>query len=69
MKKNYYAIIRNQYNVPSYLDKDLSEVDKCFAFDTEEEAKEVVKTNFNDGKWIRNKKFGKVRYYVKCKQA
>ena len=68
MKKNYYAIFRNQYNAPSYLDKDLSEVDKCIAFDTEEKAKEYIKNKFNDGNWIRNKKLGKVRYYVKCKQ-
>ena len=43
---------------------DLSEEDDCFIFDTEREANECLKLIFNNGDWIDDIQYGKVRYYV-----
>ena len=36
----------------------------CFIFDTEKEANNCLKLIFNNGNWIDDLQYGKVRYYV-----
>ena len=44
--------------------EDISEDEDCFIFDTEREANECLKLIFNNGCWIDDIQYGKVRYYV-----
>ena len=60
----YYTIMMKTYGLPDYFNKDLSEEEDCFIFDTEREANECLKLIFNNGNWIDDIKYGKVRYYV-----
>ena len=62
--KYYYTIMMKKYGLPDYFNKDLSEEDDCFIFDTEREANECLKLIFNNGNWIDDIQYGKVRYYV-----
>lgn len=62
--KYYYTIIMKTYGLPDYFNKDLSEEEDCFMFDTEREANECLKLIFNNGNWIDDIQYGKVRYYV-----
>ena len=62
--KYYYTIMMKTYGLPDYLNKDLSEEEDCFIFDTEREANECLKSIFNNGDWIYDIQYGKVRYYV-----
>lgn len=62
--KYYYTIMMKTYGLPDYFNKDLSEEDDCFIFDTEREANECLKLIFNNGNWIDDIQYGKVRYYV-----
>ena len=63
--KYYYTIMMKTYGLPDYLDNDLSEEEEdCFIFDTEREANECLKSIFNNGNWIDDIQYGKVRYYV-----
>ena len=64
MKKKYYTIIMKIYGLPAYFNKDLSEDEDCFIFDTEKEANECLKLIFNNANWIYDEQYGKVRYYV-----
>ena len=63
--KYYYTIMMKTYGIPDYLDNDLSEEEDCFIFDTEREANECLKSIFNNGNWIDDVQYCKVRYYVK----
>lgn len=64
MGKEYYVIMRKRYGLPEYLVTDLSEEEDCFEFDTEYEANQCLKQIFNNGEWMRDERYGKVRYYV-----
>ena len=46
--KYYYTIMMKTYGLPDYFNKDLSEEDDCFIFDTEREANECLKSIFNN---------------------
>ena len=63
MKNKYYTIIMKTYGLPDYFNKDLSEED-CFIFDTEKEANKCLELIFNNGNWIDDIQYGKVRYYI-----
>ena len=43
------------------------ENDVCFAFDTEYEAKRSLRDMFENGGWMEDEKYGKVRHYVERK--
>lgn len=62
--KYYYTIMMKTYGLPDYLDEDLSKEEDCFIFYTEREANECLKLIFNNGNWIDDIQYGKVRYYV-----
>lgn len=62
--QRYYAIIRHVYGFPNYLDENLSYNEDCFLFKTEEEANYCLKLCFNNGDWMYDERYGKVRYYV-----
>ena len=62
--KYYYTIMMKTYGIPDYFNKDLSEEEDCFIFYTEREANECLKLIFNNGNWIDDIQYGKVRYYV-----
>ena len=62
--KYYYTIMMKTYGLPDYFNKDLSDEEDCFIFDTEREANECLKLIFNNGNWIDDIQYGKVRYYV-----
>lgn len=64
MGKEYYVIMREHYGFPEYLDTDLSDEEDCFDFDTEYEANQCLKQIFNNGEWMKDERYGKVRYYV-----
>nr|DAQ99796.1 MAG TPA: hypothetical protein [Caudoviricetes sp.] len=64
MSKEYYIIIRKYYGFPNYYDTDLSKKEDCFSFDTEHEAKQCLQDIFNNGKWMEDKKHGKIRHYI-----
>ena len=63
MEKYFYTIVRKYYGIPDYLNDDLSEEYDCCIFDTEAEAAHCIKTCFNNGEWINDERYGKVRYY------
>ena len=63
--KYYYTIMMKTYGLPDYFNKDLSVEEDCFIVDTEREANECLKLIFNNGNWIDDIQYGKVRYYVK----
>ena len=62
--KYYYTIMMKTYGLPDYFNKDLSEEEDCFIFYTEREANECLKLIFNNGDWIDDIQYGKVRYYA-----
>lgn len=64
MGESYYTIIRKFYRAPSYINMDLSEEDNSFCFDSESEANHCLNLIFNNGEWMQDEKFGKVRHYV-----
>ena len=64
MNKEYYVIIRKYYGCPDYISTDLSKDTGDFAFDTEYEARQCLRIVFENGEWIEDEKYGKVRYYV-----
>lgn len=64
MSKEYFVIMRKGYGLPDYLSTNLSKEDDCFEFDTEHEANHCLKLIFNNGEWMKDEKYGKVRYYV-----
>ena len=61
--KYYYTIFRQSIGFP-HDPIDLSDEEECFAFDTEQEANECLKLIFDNGNWIDDIQYGKVRYYV-----
>ena len=69
MKKNYYTIIMKTYGLPDYFNKYLSEEEDSFIFNTEKEANDCLKLIFNNGNWIDDIQYGKVRYYVEVVKA
>ena len=69
MKEYYYTIIRKTYGLPDYLNTDLSEDEDCFSFDTEYEANKCLELLFDNGEWIHDERYGKVRYYVEKKEV
>ena len=62
--KYYYTIMIKTYGLPDYLDEDLSKEEDCFIFDTERKANKCLELIFNNGNWIDDIQYGKVRYYV-----
>ena len=50
--KYYYTIMMKTYGLPDYFNKDLSEEEDCFIFDTERESNECLKLIFNNWKNI-----------------
>ena len=64
LKNKYYTIMMKTHGLPDYFNKDISEDEDCFIFDTEKEANDCLKLIFNNGKWIDDEQYGKVRYYV-----
>lgn len=62
MKKYYYTIIRKYYGINYSVD--ISEEEDCFIFNTETEAKQCLKSIFNNGDWMEDERYGKVRYYI-----
>ena len=64
MSKEYYTIVRKYYGLPDYLNTDLSEKEDCFSFNTEHEANKCLRNVFENGEWMEDEKYGKVRYYV-----
>lgn len=64
MSKEYYIIMRKYYGFPNYYDTDLSKKEDYFSFDTEHEAKQCLQDIFNNGKWMEDKKNGKIRHYI-----
>ena len=62
--KYYYTIMMKTYGLPDYFNKDLSDEEDCFIFDTEREANECLKSIFNNGEIIDDEQYGRVRYYV-----
>ena len=55
------------HGLPDYLNTDLSKKEDCFAFDTEYEAKQCLRDIFENGEWMEDEKYGKVRHYVERK--
>ena len=64
MSKEYYTIVRKYYGLPDYLSTDLSEKEDCFCFNTEHEANKCLRDVFENGEWMEDEKYWKVRYYV-----
>lgn len=69
MKEYYYTIIRKTYGLPDYLNVDLSEEEDCFCFNTEYEANKCLEVLFNNGEWMHDERYGKVRHYVERKEV
>ena len=64
----FYTIMRTYYGLPDYFDTALSKEEDCFCFDTEEEAETCLKLIFDNGEWMEDMRYGKVRYYVTRRQ-
>ena len=64
----YYTIIMKYYGLPDYCNIDLGKEQDCFLFDTEEEAIHCIAICFENGSWVNDMKYGKVRYYVEKRQ-
>jgi hypothetical protein len=69
MSEYYYTIFRHKYELPDYLDDDLSDdtspdYEDCFEFDTEHEANQCLRAIFNNGEPMVDEKYGECRYYV-----
>lgn len=67
MKREYYTIIRKYYGFPDYFDVDLSEKEDCFTFETENEVKKCLRDMFANSEWMKDQKYGKIRYYIERK--
>nr|DAO66685.1 MAG TPA: hypothetical protein [Caudoviricetes sp.] len=66
--KCYYTIIRKYYGFSSEYDTDLSTVDFLnFSFDTLKDAELCLKLLFNNGEWMNDLRYGKIRHYVAMK--
>lgn len=63
-KKYFYTIVRKCYGYPDYLNMDLSDEEECFCFSAESEANRCLKLIFENGEWMQDEKYGKVRHYV-----
>lgn len=68
-KEYYYTIIRKTYGLPDYLNTDLSEEEDCFCFDTEYKANKCLELLFDNGNWMNDERYGKIRYYVERKEV
>lgn len=64
MGKEYYIIMRKYYGFSNYYDTDLSKKEDCFSFDTEYEANKCLRNIFNNGEWMEDEKYGKIRHYI-----
>lgn len=65
----YYTIIRKYYGLPDYFNKDLSEEEDCFTFDTEQEANKCLELCFDRGNWMNDERHGKIRHFAALRKV
>jgi len=66
--KTYYTIIRKTYGLSDNYNIDLGKQNDCFLFDIEREAYKCLELMFDNGLWINDIQYGKIRYYVEKRQ-
>lgn len=58
-----YRIVKYDCGYTYNLD---DEEDGIYLFDTEAEAYRCLEICFDNGKWINDERYGRIRYYVEC---